>query len=263
MFLLRTLFISLALLTFSIHAHEWNKPGQQSLLVAGLAIDREQIPSFLQRFVDSQDQKSFRHLGVHADFFHGHYLYTKDLPPDERGYLRPFAILYHTQEDAFTHHHETPGDAFDYLDRHARSWVQFFPLTPETQFAAQTEIQNAYQLMADFFPDTEDFRASLRSTHERFSVSADQLDFRKFPESHQFRIVGQRQLEFDRVDCATAKEPPFYVFDLGIVRIVRPGTGETVCLTLSSFTGYIPVPSAEGLPLTLRNDAVPANYRKY
>jgi len=255
------LFFGSAELRSPARAQTWDTRGEPSLYLASLVIQKAMIESMLQTFVSDQDGKSFRHLGFREDFFHGHLLYTDDLAPDEKGYLRPFAVLYHTQEDAFSFHQKDPGGKFDYLSPHQRSWVQFLDRDTAPELSPQNKIQNAYRFMPDFFPNTLDFRASLDATRTRFTVSADQLDSRKFPASYRLNIVGQRQVEFDRVDCATAVEPPFYFFDLGIIRILQPISGETVCLSVSSPSGYIPVPSLTKGALTLENDAVPEEFR--
>jgi len=73
------------------------------------AFGKLEFQTLLQRFVNEQYLKSFRHLGEEIDFDHGHLLF------DPRSSARPVAILYHTQE--------LSTDAA--LDGKARNWLQW------------------------------------------------------------------------------------------------------------------------------------------
>lgn len=84
---------------------------------AGLppGLTRTRLQTLLQRFVDAEYMKAFRHLGDERDFDHGHLLF------DAKTH-KPAAILYHTQELAY---YQPPGSPFGFVDPAARNWLQW------------------------------------------------------------------------------------------------------------------------------------------
>ena len=89
----------------------------QSFSALGLprSVSKPLLQGLLQRFVDQEYKKAFKHLGDERDFDHGHLLFAK-------GSDKPVAILYHTQELAS---YEPPGSSFAFLDPAARNWLQW------------------------------------------------------------------------------------------------------------------------------------------
>ena len=219
-------------------------------------ISAQKLQLLLQRFIDSQFEKAFRYIGDKNDFFHGHLLFTDDLPLDKEGRLEPFAILYHTQEDAHEHHLRDPGGPYDYLNPHTRSWVQMI----DSQDKQSGPIFNAFQLMFDFFPNDADSHSSLNATKERYTVFTTQLDTNKFPAAYRRNIVGQMQIEFYESNCEPEANPLFILYGIGQISVEIPNQ-YTPCLNVWSSSGYSPVkPRAE--PFTIPNDAIPLDFQE-
>jgi hypothetical protein len=166
------------------------------------AFSKVEFQGLLQRFVNEQYLKSFRHLGEERDFDHGHLLF------DSRSTQRPVAILYHTQE-------LTTDSALNPEDRNWLQWVD------------RGNIENAIRYERKSYPRTAAWQwfqqrelAALRRHH---TILDKMLD----PELLGADVSDSRQWVFDRVDCAA---PPAPASD--VMQITLP-SGSTVCLNLS------------------------------
>lgn len=90
--------------------------------------------ALLQRFVNKEYLKGFRHLGDERDFDHGHLLF------DDRSKL--IAILYHTQELGGDHR---PGSPYGYIDPAGRNWIQW---------VSDGRVENAARYQRKTYPKT-------------------------------------------------------------------------------------------------------------
>ena len=84
----------------------------------------------LQQMADVTYQVGFRFIGDAMDFDHGHLLYEqREVDGVKR--LFPRAILYHTQEHAYSVRWRGEGDAkYDYLEVTNRNWIQWLDGDP-------------------------------------------------------------------------------------------------------------------------------------
>lgn len=151
------------------------------------------IEHLLQQVSDQIYGTGFRVIGDHNDWFHGHLLYTADqLTPEGR--LKPFAILYHTQEEAYPAHW---GDGisyvdpkFDYVDVRTRNWVQWLsddPALDGKKIVNAREYNNdALQPSAIFFGD------NIAVKKQHYTIHGKNLD----PKKLGVTPVGEMQWEF-------------------------------------------------------------------
>jgi len=172
------------------------------------SIDRAELESLLQRFVNSSYLKSFRHLGDERDFDHGHLLC------DASG--KPVAILYHTQELA---RGRPKGSDFAFLDPDARNWIQWI---------GDGRLENASRYKRKDYPRTpawDWFReAELPGLEEHFTILDKMLDPALLPVD----VAKTKQWVFTRIPCASA---PLSSESKGL-RILLPSK-EAVCLALA------------------------------
>jgi len=156
-----TIFFALSLSIFSIGLSatdkKWrcNIPGVQTYAEQGFQFSKKELQSYVQEVATEIYLKGFRNLGDPRDFDHGHMLYSAQASNKPA----VFAILYHTQEEAFNFSRKDPGGPFDYVDRQARNWIQWI---------GSKKIENAkkYELIND---DDQEFK-------KHFTVTEDMLD---------------------------------------------------------------------------------------
>jgi len=232
-------------------AQAWAYRDQGHFHLASYLVDPDDLRGILEDFGRRAHGRAYRDAGDRNDWFHGHFLYAESAKPDARGMMKPYAILYHTQEEASRFHRETPGGRYDYLDRATRNWVQF--LETDGERLRSGTILNAFGLMFDFLPDTPAYRRGLEATRSHYTVFAEQLDWRKFPVSHRERAIGMRQFDFDAVECGSAPVPDF-VSLIGYLELRLP-SAPRLCVRATATTAYLPIESAQGLECTLANDA--------
>jgi hypothetical protein len=163
-----------------------------------------ELQPLLQRFIDAEYGKAFRHLGDERDFDHGHVL----MSPDG---IHAAAILYHTQELA---HREAAGSDFGYLPGRERNWLQW---------ADSGKVENARTYARRDYPKTaawDWFQArELPALAARGTVTDAMLD----PERLGFSPAKSRQWTFSKIPCASASASR--------ISVTLP-TGEPVCLSL-------------------------------
>ncbi len=246
-------------LVSSLQAQSWASRYEAHNLWANVAIDKELIQKLVQDFTVQKQGEAFRFLGDTEDFFHGHLLFADREYISEDDRLSPFAVLYHTQEEASSHHRKNPGSKYDYLNRYTRSWVQF-----ASEVQENGPILNAFELMFDFFPDTEDYRNGLSATQSHYTVYSDQLDSKKFPQNYQKKILGNLQLNF--YECSTPDAEltrKLMWLDAGEIFIYEPLTHKQTCLQLRLGTPYTPEKSfdPEGDFVPLKNEARPKDWK--
>jgi hypothetical protein len=170
------------------------------------ALSRTEFQGLLQRFVDQEYLKGFRHLGDERDFDHGHLLFD--------GQSKLVAILYHTQELAADH----PGSDFGYIDPGARNWIEW---------VSDGRIENAARYLRKDYPATATwnyFRVlELPALQARHTVLPKMLDPKLGVDPSK-----TAQWVFTRVRCERASPEP-----ADGLRVVLP-TKEEICLTLSA-----------------------------
>jgi hypothetical protein len=172
-----------------------------------LSFGPAELQPLLQRFVDAEYGKAFRHLGDERDFDHGHVLMAQ-------GNARPVAILYHTQELA---HREAPGSDFGFLPSKERNWLQWTD-------TGQVENASAYERRS--YPSSASwdwFKArELPALSARGTITDVMLD----PARLGFEPASTRQWTFTAVSCSEPAEN-------SRPRIsVRLPNGQPVCLSL-------------------------------
>lgn len=161
------------------------------------------LQGLLQRVVDKLYLKAFRHLGDERDFDHGHILFDKA--------KRPVAILYHTQETAYSN----PTDSsFGYIDPKARNWIQWI---------GRDEIENADRYQRKEFPR---------------SASWEWFQARRLPNLIKHHTIIDKMLDPNLVDMDDAASSLQWVFTRVPCGKSKPfsvvlPTGEKVCLSLS------------------------------
>jgi len=240
-------------------AQSWASRYEAHALWANQAIDKEQVRKLVQDFTTQKQGEAFQYLGDSQDFFHGHLMFADREFDPSNDRLSPFAILYHTQEEASSHQRKNPASKYAYLNRYTRSWVQF---VNEPQESAP--ILNAFDLMFDYFPDTAGYRSGLDATRTHYTVFSDQLDYRKFPVNYQQKSLGTLQLNF--YECSTPEAQltqQLIWLDAGEIFVYEPSSHKETCLRLQLGTTYTLEksfdPSAEKLPL--KNEARPEAWK--
>lgn len=242
-------------MSHALEAQLWTDRYKEQFLWGNQVFDTDQMQRVLQSFSEQTQGHAFRYLGDSQDFFHGHFLYADRAFDPTQEKLLPFAILYHTQEEASSHHKKDPGSQYDYLNRNTRSWVQFLDYEDE-----QAPIINAYSLMFDFFPLTQEFIRSLESTRSNYTVFSEQLDFRKFPKAYQKNIIASMQFNFNTCGSEEAERGRSLMWvNGGTVHVWDRAASADTCLQLQLLNTYRPQrshdPSQE--EATLRNNARP------
>jgi hypothetical protein len=187
------------------------------------------IEKLLQTFVTRTYGKAFRYIGETEDFDHGHVLFTADKLTEQQR-LRPFAILYHTQENAYAARWKgTVAPRFDYLDPTTRNWLQW--LTPNEPGLDGEIIVNAREFMSEreskalFFNEVEPVEG------QHYTVHGFQIDQQRVG----FGVLGEIQLNFKGIECrqdvdVSATERIISVDVLGHGR---------VCLKLSASSHFV------------------------
>ena len=176
--------------------------------------------------------KGFRYIGEAGDFFHGHIL-VEGIGKGPDKILRPRAILYHTQEEAYKAHWEpTPAlTKYDYLDVTTRNWIQWLSDDPAQD---GVDIRNAREYVDAKKKDPSvffgDHPAPVFKAH--YTIHGSKLDDSKLG----FNLDGESEFEF-YADCNTSPENE-YDHRHGPYDVVVPGQG-TVCLKFSTaLAGY-------------------------
>ncbi len=209
------------------HSQRLTPTGEVENIPATELIDLDFFQSLLQKFSDEVYGQGFRHLGDENDFDHGHILYSTA--------LRPVAILYHTQETASLQHRLDPGGPYDYINRGARNWLQFF----DVEKLQAGPIVNAFFNMLKVFPNAAIFRSDLKSTKSHNTIFPHQLDGESFPLEYRYRLRGQRQIEFARSSCELSAEDRLDTSTVaGVLRVHAAGTEH--CLKVTAPVTYLP-----------------------
>lgn len=203
--------------------HAWKLPEEFTM---------GRIESILNKFSAATFGTGFKVIGDTRDFFHGHVLFTADnLTPGGR--MRPFAILYHTQEDAHDAHW---GDGkvdrkFDYIDVRTRNWIQWLDDAPE---ADGSRVENARDYVNSALRDPSVFFGENTPVQgEHFTIHGRKLDAAKLG----VKPIGEMQWEFYTMECAADGLKLDY-FSRGPARIRLPGQGDA-CLEIRTTSVFI------------------------
>lgn len=156
-----------------------------------VAFSEARLEKLLMLFTEKVRGVGFRYFADANDFDHGHILFAAD--------LKPVAILYHTQEQAYDFHIKDPGGKYDYLNTQNRNWIQWLSSDPSLD---GTVIENASGYMMDG-----------QEMNDRFTIFADQLDGQKVGAD----LVEAMQFRFKNLDCET--ELPRWFGVLGKLKI--------------------------------------------
>lgn len=203
-----------------LSGYGWKLPSQ---------LGERRLEKLLQIFVKRTEGKAFRYLGVSEDFFHGHVLFEARGEGGSRR-LYPRAILYHTQEEAYSAHWRDLDKKYDYVDVAARNWIQWLSDDPTDD---GEPVENARRYLDTRRKDPRQFETDLAAPQEglHYTIHSYEVDGRKLG----FEVFGELQYEFYEDDCA---EPRGDVYRLrrGPVRIHLFG-GKEACL---SFATHVP-----------------------
>lgn len=165
------------------------------------------MQALLQRFIDAEYMKAFRHLGDERDFDHGHILF------DAKTH-RAAAILYHTQELAF---YQKPGSPFGFLDPKGRNWLQWID--------DPGRIENAAAYARKDYPRTGSWewftKMELPALELHHTVLAKMLDGKRLG----LDTENSEQWVFTREACPVRPQPS--------TLFVTLPTRQRVCLALS------------------------------
>lgn len=193
-------------------------------------LTRPEIQALLQKFVDQVHGKGFRYLGDENDFDHGHFLYA----PNK--WKRPIGILYHTQENAFKTHRDSPGSKYDYLDTEARNWIQFVDQDKPVENA------KTYMRRPEDYPKTKEWQQHVKEldwTH--YTIHYEMLDpvplgIATNPEAPDYPGPSKpnyMMFRFKTIPCA--QMPSVVPEDSNLIEVLLPavaGARERVCLAL-------------------------------
>ncbi len=188
------------------------------------------LQSILQKFTDAAAGIGFRFMGDVNDLFHGHVLFTADELTAE-GRMRPFAILYHTQEEAYgAHWRGSPDTKYDYLDVRTRNWLQWLSADEQddaTLIANARDYVNAERKSPDVF-----FGENAAKEREHFTIHGKNLDWQKLG----VQGVGELQWEFYATVC-DGKAPTDWG-KRGPIEVQMPD-GNRVCMHVRTATPFI------------------------
>lgn len=182
----------------------------------------ERIEGLVQDMVDETHGIGFRYIGVDEDFFHGHVLFTMDRLTDE-GRLFPFAVVYHTQEDAGKAHWGQGTDSkYDYLNVQTRNWLQWIDgRDGQKIYNARDYLDEKQKDKSLFFETTEPIKG------QAFTIHAHNLSVEKL----KYSVVGELQFEFYKSDCQESWHNDYY--GRGPIKVTMPNQ-ELVCLKLTT-----------------------------
>lgn len=191
----------------------------------------DRLQRLLQLFADQTLGTAFRVIGDENDFFHGHILWTADELTTE-GRMKPVAILYHTQEEAYSAHwrtnrstrNEPAAVEFDYLDVRTRNWLQWLSSDP-AQDGVRIENARDYVLAAKKNPEIF-YGENIPVEREHFTIHGRWLD----PEKLGVGLIGEMQWEFYKAECGSEKTP-LAAFERGPVALAMSGNHKE-CLML-------------------------------
>lgn len=189
------------------------------------------IESLLQRMTAVTHGVGFRFVGDPNDFDHGHLLYEqRGGKGDAR--LFPRAILYHTQEHAYSARWRTGVDSrYDYLEVTTRNWIQWLDGDPKLDgvrvINAREYLDVTQKDPAPFF-----FEGAAPEKGQHYTIHSHNLDRRKLG----FALDGSTQFRFEAMDCEGRVSD---AYRRGPVRVEV--AGESVCLALYTSGGqYVP-----------------------
>ena len=195
------------------------------------------IQSLLNRFSAATFGSGFKVIGDQRDFFHGHVLFTADSLTRE-GRMKPFAILYHTQEDAHDAHW---GDGikvdrkFDYIDVRTRNWIQWLSESPETD---GLRIENARAYVNEAVRDPSVFFGeNVAVEGEHYTIHGKKLDAAKLG----VKPIGEFQWEFYKMGCNDNIGSLTY-FSRGPLRVALPEQGDE-CLEVRTTSVFVRHPN--------------------
>lgn len=191
------------------------------------ALTPEHIQGLVQSMIDEVYEVGFRYVGVEEDFFHGHVLFTMDeLTVENR--MKPFAVLYHTQESAKRAHWTSEIDKkYDYLNVQTRNWLQW--LTAEYE---SMKIENARAYVNTKLRDDRIFFEQIQPIKgEAFTIHGRYLD----PEKLGVDVVGELQFEFFETPCHVETNS---LYTRGPITVFFP-SGKKTCLKLSTRSTFI------------------------
>lgn len=209
-------------------------------------IEQSLLNKLVQEFVNIQYKKSFLYLGDENDFDHGHVLYTREPSLNSPDRLRAFAILFHTQEHAFTYSLSHPKGKYSYIDKFGRNWVQFFD--ESTQKLGP--LLNAYTLVKNMLPNNERNQSSLENLRTHYTIRSEMLDEKKFPVAYRFSVDFEKMYVFSKDVPAEFSWTPFKI---------QLASDEVKLHLYSTRLSENYVAEA---PCTLVNDAIPPKFAK-
>lgn len=201
----------------------------------------ERLKKLLQLFSDQTFGAAFRVIGDENDFFHGHILWTAD-ELTSQGRMKPVAILYHTQEEAYSAHwgtkrstrDEVASAEFDYLDVRTRNWLQWLSPDPDLD---GIRIENArdYVLAAKKDPNIF-FGDNVPVEREHFTIHGRWLD----PAKLGVKIIGEMQWEFYKSPCEVGNRR-LQPFERGPISVILPvaSPNSPECLMLQAKSVFL------------------------
>lgn len=144
--------------------------------------------------------KGFRYLGNTNDVDHAHILFRLADEDTKNPRLESFAILYHTQENAYSAYwRQSVPPQYQYLDVRTRNWLQWLEQDPIEDGML---IKNAREY-AD--PNKKDlsvfYEDSPPKEGEHYTIHSFNLSFEKL----NSEIVGDLQFRFQDINCRGMK----------------------------------------------------------
>lgn len=170
------------------------------------------LQNILQTFVDNVYGKGFRYFGDEADFDHGHIVFRR-----EGDTVKPWFILYHTQENASQH---VEGTKYGYLNKDGRNWIQWIQDYSKVQNAINYKISKPP--FWNYFARSK-YNERFGELDDHYSINVDMISWDKigkFPlmikkemkvdgmlfKKGIYHFVASEALRFKRVSCDSASE---------------------------------------------------------
>ncbi len=167
------------------------KEEERSLVHGGWKVPSQispfRIEKLLNEFARHTYGKAFRFIGVEDDFDHGHILFEKKAD----GFY-PRAILYHTQEFAYSAHWRKNVDSkYDYINVTTRNWIQWLS---DNEAIDGKQIFNAKEYLDPTKKDPSQFENLEPQEKFHYTLNFPDLD----PNKLGFKTVADLQFEFRR-----------------------------------------------------------------